>query len=183
MTRLIFAFAVIAASAANANTDDVDLGIARNKPIGFSGTPFPDRNRIASNVGVRAPVELEAFTAASMRELGKGREAVTLFDYGGHPGASSPGVSLSFEGPKQPDREPNGRGVSSGTDGDSSQPFGCARDRSKLDTQCSVAGTYSGVPAAAPEIDTSFAAEGMLLLAGGLIVLRARRTSNARAIG
>jgi hypothetical protein len=43
---------------------------------------------------------------------------------------------------------------------------------------------HAGVPTtAAPEIDSRFATEGMLLLAGGLVVLRARRSAKAQAVG
>jgi len=189
MVKLIFAMAVLGTSvAANAQTYDVniDLGVGKNDPIDFSGTLFLDQNGSLSNVDVRAPFDLGVFTAASVRDLGKGREAVTLYDFEGHSGTSLPRISLTFDvgKPLGSSRDIGVGDVLIGIDGNFSEPYRCGREHSQFAITCSGSVTYAGgAPAAAPEIDSRFATEGMLLLAGGLMVLRARRIPSDRAVG
>jgi hypothetical protein len=58
--------------------------------------------------------------------------------------------------------------------------YRCGRERVRNSVTCPGVGR-GVVPSVAPEIDSRFTAEGVLLLAGGLIVLRARRTPKAQA--
>jgi len=172
MVKLMFAMAAIGSSAAaNAQTYDVniDLGFGNNNPVDFSGTVSLNQNGGLGNVDVRAPYDLGAFTAASVSDLGNGLEAVTLYHFEGPSGNSVPGVSLSFD----VSTVGAGVGISNalvGVDGNFFKPS-------------SANITYAAVPAAAPEIDARFGTEGMLLLVGGLIVLRSRRTSNVPVLG
>ena len=59
--------------------------------------------------------------------------------------------------------------------------YQCGRERVRNSDTCPGQVGRGIVPSVAPEIDSRFTGEGLLLLAGGLIVLRARRTAKALA--
>jgi hypothetical protein len=173
MVKLMFAMAAVGCSAAaNAQTYDVniDLGFGNSAQVDFSGTVSLNQDGSWGNVDVRAPSGAGAFTAASVSTLSNSLEAVNLYNFEGPSGNLLP-ISLSF---------------------DAGLPVG-ATSLSVSNVLVGVAGnyfapssasvTYAVVPAAAPEIDGRVGIEGMLLLVGGLIVLRSRRTSNVPVLG
>jgi len=86
-------------SCALAQTYDVniDLGITKTDPFDFSGSLLVNKNGTLGNVDVHDPFDNGAFTAASLTQLGGGREAVTLYDYEGRSGPWSQTFSLTFD--------------------------------------------------------------------------------------
>jgi hypothetical protein len=185
MLKLMFATAVVAASAAaHAQTYDVniDLGITKTDPFDFSGSLLVNKNGSLSNVDVRDPFDNGAFTAASVTQLGGGREAVTLYDYEGRFGPSSQMFSLSFDVNAPLGGSTKTLGVSDVLFNiEDNFVYQCGQGRPGFTVTCTGNVTPESVHAA-PEIDFRFAAEGALLLAGGLLVLRGRRVRKA-AIG
>jgi hypothetical protein len=173
MVKLMFAMAAIGSSAAaNAQTYDVniDLVFANNDPVDFAGTVSLNQDGSWGNVNVRAPSDAGAFTAASVSALSNSLEAVNLYNFEGPSGNLLP-ISLSYD----VGQSVGGTGLSVsnvlvGVGGNYFAPS-------------SASVTYAVVPTAAPEIDARFGTEGMLLLLGGLIVLRSRRTLNVPVIG
>jgi hypothetical protein len=117
-----------------------------------------------------------------VNELDRGGEAVTVYDYKEYSDTRSPLVSLSLSNARG---EPGYLGVRDrvfGIDGPFTPTYQCGQERSRSPLTCSV--TPGGAPTAAPEIDSRFATEGVLLLAGSLIVLRAgRRAPKAQSVG
>jgi hypothetical protein len=151
--KLMFALAVFASSAA-ANAQTHDANIDLGKSDKID---FSESlfldNGFLSDVDQRSPFDLLVFTGPL--ELGRDKPLE---------GASNFGM----------------RNVYFGFDGNT--PI-CGQGQSANSPKCSGGGSPGGVNTAVPEIDSRFATEGMLLLAGGLIVLRGRRTLKARALG
>jgi hypothetical protein len=172
MVKLMLAMALVATSAAaNAQIQDVnnDLGIVKHEPFDFSS----DLDRLA-------PMDLEASTPGWAARLGRGTEAITFYGYEGYSGVKSPQIPLAFDvGPLGGARDLGARYEVIGIDGSFRPKNRCGQDLSRNSITCSSSVQPAGVPAAAPEVDSHFAVEGLLLLAGGLIVLRARRTPKA----
>jgi hypothetical protein len=188
MVKLMFATLVVAASAAaHAQTYDVniDLGIAKTAPFDFSGTLSVNQNGSLSNVDVHDPFDLGAFTAGSVSQLGGGKEAVTLYDYEGLSHPSPFTLSLTFDVNAPLGGSTKTLGVSDvlfNIDGNVSGMYQCGSASPGLSITCS--GAITPVIAhAMPEIDARFATEGVLLLAGGLLVLRGRRVPRAQPVG
>jgi hypothetical protein len=181
MIKLMFATAVVAASgAAQAQTYDVniDLGITKTDSFDFSGSLLVNKNGSLSNVNVQDPFDNGAFTAASLRQLGGGREAVTLYDYEGRFGSSLPAFSLTFDVNAPLGGSTKTLGVSDVVFNIDNFVYQCGQGGPGFSVNCKGNVTPVSVQAA-PEIDVRFAGEGALLLAGGLLVLRGRRVPKA----
>jgi hypothetical protein len=181
MIKLMFATAVVAASAAaHAQTYDVniDLGIAKTDPFDFSGSLLVNKNGTLGNVDVHDPFDNGAFTAASLTQLGGGREAVTLYDYQGRSGPSLQTFSLTFDVNAPLGGSTKTLGVSDVLFNIDSFVYQCGQGRLGFSVTCTGNLTPADVHAA-PEIDLRFATEAALLLAGGLLVLRGRRMPKA----
>jgi hypothetical protein len=185
MIKLMCATAVVAASAAaQAQTYDVniDLGITKTDPYDFSGSLLVNKNGSLGNVDVQDPFDKGAFTAASLTQLGGGREAVTLYDYEGRSGPSSQTFSVTFDVNAPLGGSTKTLDVSDVLFNiDDNFVYQCGQGRPGFSVTCTGNLTPAGVHAA-PEIDLRFAGEAALLLAGGVLVLRGRRMPKA-AIG
>jgi len=183
MVKLMFVAAIALSSAAQAQTYDVnvDVGITKTDPFAFTGSFAFNQNGTLGDVDVNDPFDHGAFTGATLTELGGGKEAVTLYDYEDHTTPSSMNFALSFDvnaplgGPAK---------ILDVSDVlfniDDNFIYQCGAGRPGFTVTCM--GSLSEDPvsvAKAPEIDARFAGEGLLLLAGGLLVLRGRRPQPA----
>jgi hypothetical protein len=186
MMKLVFATSLVAGSAAvYAQTYDVnvDLGITRTDPFAFAGSLALNQNGTLGNVDVRDPFDNGAFTAGTITQLGGGREALTLYDYEGKSVPSSMSFSLTFDVNAPLGGSTKTLGVSDVLFNiDNNFVYQCGQGRPGFTVTCTGNVTRTDVHAA-PEIDFRFAAEGMLLLAGGLLVLRGRGTPKTQPAG
>ena len=179
MLRFMFAGSLLAGSAAAyAQTYDLNvaLGITQTDPFSFAGSLVLNQNGTLGNVDVHDPFDNGAFTAGTIAQLGGGLEAVTLYDYEGKLVPSSFNFSLTFDINAPLGGSTKTLGVSDVLFNiDNNFVYQCGQGRPGFTVTCTGNLTRSDVHAA-PEIDFRFAAEGMLLLAGGLLVLRGRGT-------
>lgn len=185
MAKLVFGAVIVAASAAaHAETYDVniDLGITKTDPFDFTGSLLVNQNGSLSNVDIRDPFDKGAFTAASVTQLGGGKEAVTLYDYEGHSGPSSQRFSLTFDVNAPLGGSTKTLSVSDVLFNiDDNFAYQCGQGRPGFPVSCTGSVTPTGVHAM-PEIDLRFASEGVLLLVGGLLVLRSGRVPKPQTL-
>jgi hypothetical protein len=175
---------VSASAAAHAQTYDVniDLGITKTDPFDFSGTLLVNQSGGLSDVDVHDPFDNGAFTAASLTQLGGGMEAVTLYDYEGHSGPSSQSFALTFDVNAPLGGSTKTLSVSDVLFNiDDNFAYQCGQGRPGFSVTCSGSVTPASVHAM-PEMDLRFATEGLLLLAGGLLVMCGRRMPRAQPL-